>query len=168
MLLFLRLVWAPLALCHHYHLFPFFSSFPSSLFCSLCCAQVEAFATRHRESKLITLDRPYPEHLETNGCLHKEQTWSSWIPPVLSSSSFFFMSVSQLSSSLMKLCRSSAFCRIWSCNSMALFPPDMLFPVKQTFVLDQFLTLVVAAVVFLNSVLQTRGNTRITLSCFCG
>lgn len=40
---------------------------------------------------------------------------------------------------------------------MALFPPDMLSPVKQTFVLDKFSTLV-AVVVVLKSVLQPRGK----------
>lgn len=84
---------------------------------------------------------------EMDGSTQQRQTWLSWSPPVLSSSSFFLMSFSQPSSSLMKLCISSAFCRIWSCNSMALFPPDMLFPAKQTFVWDNFLTLVAEVVV---------------------
>lgn len=151
-----RLSWTHLSLRLHCLLAPS-SSFSSSLFYSLCCAQVGVYSTTERQQVADTLPAHY-QFLTWMGYQQQGQTWTSWRSPVLSSSSFFFMSVSQLSSSFMKLSISSAFWRIWSCNSIALFPPDMLFPVRHTFVLDNFLT--PFAVFFLEVGVAAKWKTR--------
>lgn len=130
------------------------------LFSHFCFVVFVAYSRKlllqHNDKPLRLKDHPaLCPRLKWIGVFSRGQTWTSGSPPVLSSSSFFFMSVSQLSRSLMKPSISSAFCRIWSCNSKALLLVDMVFPCKNTFY-QLFGTL--ATVVYLKLVLESRGK----------
>lgn len=123
---------APLLWRHRSLWVPSFSSSLSSSFYSPCFAQVAALSTNREKDRQKVLNTILNITSCWGGWMHvlqQELTCNSGCPVLLSCSSFFFMSVSQLSSSFMKPWMSSAFCRIWSCNSMALFPPDI--PAKE-------------------------------------